>query len=119
MREKGISKNDYIFCDNAASERIEELKRAGYNVKTSNKEVLAGIDFVKSKTLYIHKNSLNLINEIETYRWKEDGAGGVIDEPVKKNDHALDAMRYAIFTEAERVELSTSFRKQTSKKFII
>ena len=32
------------------------------------------------------------------YSWDSNKAKKGIEEPVKKNDHAVDALRYAIFT---------------------
>jgi phage terminase large subunit len=57
--------------------------------------------------LYIHASSTNLINELKTYKWKTDKDGKVIDkEPVKLNDHATDAMRYAVFTKLKQPALT-------------
>lgn len=49
--------------------------------------------------LFIFKTCPNLINEIKTYRWQEEK-----DEPVKKNDHALDELRYYIMSLREEPE---------------
>ncbi|MBP3431672.1 MAG: terminase family protein [Clostridia bacterium] len=65
-----------------------------------NKDLFAGISVVKSylKTadgrsrLFIFKNCTNLIREIKSYWW---GKG---DEPIKKDDHSLDEMRYYLMT---------------------
>jgi phage terminase large subunit len=48
--------------------------------------------------LYITKRSINLLKEIRSYKWKTDKDGRVLDEPVKFNDHAMDAGRYGVFT---------------------
>ena len=61
------------------------------------KDVKKGIDSVKSFPLRISASSSNLIKEIKFYKWKEDKDGNVLEEPVKFNDHAVDAMRYAIY----------------------
>ena len=63
-----------------------------------NKDIFAGIAKVKSylageghgPKLYIFKNCVNLIREIKSYFW------GMGDSPVKKDDHALDELRYYI-----------------------
>lgn len=96
----GMTKTGEIFCDAAEPKTIEELFRAGYNVKPADKDVWAGIQKVKSMPLYITENSLNLLKEIKNYKWKLDKDGNVKpeEEPVKMNDHALDALRYAVFT---------------------
>lgn len=102
-----ISQHDEIFCDAAEPKTIEELHRCGYNVKPADKDVYAGIMKVKSMPLYIHASSTNLINELKTYKWKTDKDGKVIDkEPVKLNDHATDAMRYAVFTKLKQPALT-------------
>ena len=37
----------------------------------------------------------NLIREKQAYAWKED-RNGVKDQPVKRDDHAMDAERYGV-----------------------
>ncbi|HTE27045.1 PBSX family phage terminase large subunit [Flavitalea sp.] len=94
----GITKNDEIFCDNAEPKTIEELVRAGYNAKPAVKAVTEGIRMMKSMPIYVTERSVNLIKEFKSYKWKIDKDGKVLDEPVKFNDHALDASRYGVFT---------------------
>jgi PBSX family phage terminase large subunit len=54
---------------------------------------------------YIHSKCSNLISQIGSYRWKTV-RGVDKDEPVKENDHAVDAARYVIFSrEAGRVRV--------------
>ena len=57
-----------------------------------------GIDFVKRKNLHVHEDAINLDKEIRAYKWKETKDGITLDEPVKFNDHAMDAIRYGLFT---------------------
>lgn len=102
-KEIGLSKTIEIFCDNAEPKTIEELKRAGYNAKPADKDVTEGIRKVKSMPLYITENSPNFIKEIKGYKWRSDQDGKVVkdkdkDEPVKLNDHGMDALRYGVFT---------------------
>lgn len=99
----GVSKTIEIFCDNAEPKTIEELQRSGYNAKPADKDVTEGIRKVKSMPLYICENSSNIVTEIKAYKWRTDANGKVVkdkdrDEPVKMNDHAMDALRYAVFT---------------------
>ena len=43
----------------------------------------------------VTKRSLNLINEIRNYKWKEDKiTGELLNVPIDKYNHALDAVRY-------------------------
>ena len=90
-----------IYCDSAAPERIEELKKAGLNAKKAYKgknSVKDGIDFIKRSKLHITRGSVNLLKELSGYTYKQDRDGVVHDEPVKFNDHAMDAFRYGIYT---------------------
>ena len=87
-----------VYCDAAEPKSIEELYRSGINAQAANKEVWAGILKVKSYPLFVHKDSKDIIRELQSYKWRKDKNDNVIDEPVKQNDDGLDAMRYAIFT---------------------
>lgn len=92
-------KQKIIKADSAEPDRIEEIKRAGFYIEGSKKgknSIKDGIDVVKRKVLYITKDSSELLKEIRSYKWKEDKDGKILDEPVKFNDHAISAMRYAI-----------------------
>lgn len=99
-RYKGlkVKKGRPIYCDAAEPKTIEELVRAGYNAMAADKDVTEGIRKVKSMPLYITKKSINLLKEIRSYKWKTGKDGRVLDEPVKFNDHAMDAGRYGVFT---------------------
>lgn len=87
-----------IYADSAEPARIEEIARAGFDIHAANKNVLDGIDHLKSHKLHIDKNSINLIAEIRAYKYKEDRDGNVKEEPVKFRDHLLDAARYCTYT---------------------
>ena len=65
-----------------------------------NKDMFTGISAVKrylksvdgTTKLFIFKNCVNLISEFKSYWW---GKG---DNPIKKDDHALDELRYYIMS---------------------
>lgn len=98
MQQSDLKSFSYIYADNAEPDRIMEIYRAGFNVKPAAKEVLNGIDMVKRSPLYVVRGSKNLIAELDTYSWKQDKEGHYLDSPEKQNDHACDALRYAIYT---------------------
>ena len=85
-----------IYADSAEPQRIEELKRARLNCYPADKDVKLGIDLVKRQNIKITKRSINVIKEIRGYQRKKDKDGKVLEEPVKFNDHILDAIRYAV-----------------------
>jgi len=91
-----------IYADSAEPARIEEIERHGYNVIPADKSVKDGIDYVKRHRIRIAERCVNTIKEIRNYKWKEDRNGNILDEPVKYMDHAMDAMRYAVYTRAKQ-----------------
>jgi phage terminase large subunit len=90
--------NAVIYADAAEPKSIEEIYKAGINIQQADKDVWAGIVGVKSYPLFVKYGSANLIRELQGYKWKKDKNDNVLEEPVKANDDAVDAMRYAIFT---------------------
>lgn len=100
---------DFIYCDSAEPARIEELKQAGFNVWPADKNVKTGIDYVKRFSIIINPESIDLIKEIKSYKWKEDKNGIILEEPVKYNDHCLDALRYAVFSHRKYLDTVSTF----------
>lgn len=101
---RGISKSDYIYADNAEPARIEEIKRAGYNVYPANKDVKYGISRVKASDIRLHYSAKNILKESKSYQWKQSADGSPLEEPVKMFDHAMDALRYAIVGMTDKVQ---------------
>lgn len=98
LKSLGISEWDEIIADAAEPDSIAEMYNAGFNMFPAVKDVWAGIMKVKSMPLYVLKSSTNLIKELGSYKWKKDKNDKILEEPVKENDHAVDALRYAVFT---------------------
>jgi PBSX family phage terminase large subunit len=94
-------KRQPIYCDNAEPDKIADLRNAGFNAIGAKKDVIAGINKVKEYKLHIVNNDSVLKYEMENYEFKKNGSGEVTDEPVKLHDHYMDAMRYAIYTNAK------------------
>lgn len=95
MADAGLPLSTKIVCDYARPEIIEELVRSGLNAVNAIKNVIEGIDAVKSYKLFYHHESINMSKEFRNYKWKSQGER-LLDEPVKLFDDALDAMRYAV-----------------------
>jgi phage terminase large subunit len=77
------------------------LSQAGINALPALKgpdSVRAGIDYLKSVKVHIVQGSMNIVGEQGTYRWKQDKLGADLPEPVAFKNHAMDAVRYGIFT---------------------
>ena len=94
---------DYIYCDGARPEIIEEMVQEGLPAKPALKgpgSVFTGIMFIKSlhksERLYYSKYCINHFKEIDSYIWDKNQK--VKEVPIKKNDHLMDSHRYAIHT---------------------
>lgn len=86
-----------VFCDAANPDKIEEFKQNGYNAKGGVKDVTAKIQTTKQTKLHISSLCSNTLREIKGYKWKSDKDGVVLDEPVKLDDHAMDALGYNVY----------------------
>ena len=93
-----------VYPDPENPSAIEVLNQKGVSVSEVIKgkdSVQSGInkvrELLKSNRLFIHKSCVNLISELETYSYPEKKADhSEAENPIKENDHALDALRYAI-----------------------
>lgn len=95
LLKANVKSYEPIFADAAEPQRIEEIRRAGFNIRPANKAVKDGIDFIKSNKLFIHAHSSNMLKEIRSYKYQTNNERrNISEEPVKLNDHAMDAMRY-------------------------
>jgi PBSX family phage terminase large subunit len=91
-----------IYIDPSAAAFKLELGRMGMHTIDANNDVESGIQMMTSEmykgNLFIMEGCNNLIREIESYVWDSKAAEKGYDQPVKKNDHAVDALRYVIAT---------------------
>jgi len=92
-------KKTEIIADSAEPKSIEEIRRSGFNIKGVLKcKVSTGIDIMKRYKINITKRSLNTIKEFRNYYWLQNKDGDYTNEPVKKFNHSIDAVRYAVMT---------------------
>ncbi|QJD53950.1 terminase large subunit [Streptomyces phage Galactica] len=98
---KGVRPDWWVLDPSAASFRIQ-LYEDGVTARLANNEVKSGINTVGSllttDRLKVHRSCEGFIDEIPGYSWDEKASGKGNDEPIKADDHSLDAGRYAIFT---------------------
>lgn len=92
-----------IYIDpSAASFRLELAKQGVTNLYEAKNEVADGIRLVSSLlgngTLKITAKCANLIKEFQSYVWDPKSFKTGEDRPLKESDHALDALRYAMYT---------------------
>jgi len=93
---KEFRRSRIIWADSAEPDRIEEIRRAGFNAKAAHKIIQVGIDSVKRMVCHIYSGSVDLISEHRSYSWRKDKNGNVLDIPIDWANHLMDAKRYAI-----------------------
>ncbi|WP_435279197.1 phage terminase large subunit [Streptomyces sp. 1222.5] len=110
-----------VICDHDAEDRATLEKHLGLSTNAAKKTVSDGIQAVQSRLkvqgdgrprLFILRDALverdpelveaslpmGSVEEVTGYVWavKPGNAGGLKEEPVKKDDHAMDALRYMV-----------------------
>lgn len=102
---------NYVMCDSASPERIDELVLNNINAASVKKtEVNFGIYWLLGYDIVIHKGCTNFIREISSYRWEEDKFGNALPKPVGMDDHGIDALRYAFNTPMHAGEIRAGKR---------
>lgn len=92
-----------VIVDPSAESFQLQLRRDGIKgITDADNSVLDGIRLMASllatRRLVVHRSCKALIREIPGYSWDDRQAELGIDKPIKVNDHAVDAARYALLT---------------------
>lgn len=91
-----------IYMDPSAEAFQLELRRRNMHVVHAKNDVLDGITYTCSEmakgNLFICEECVNTIRQIESYVWDSRAAQRGEDCPVKVEDDACDALRYAIYS---------------------
>lgn len=90
-----------VEADSARPETISYMNKKGFKIKGVEKwsgSVEDGIAYLRSfDKIIIHPRCKNTIFEFKHYKYKVDARSGQItDKIVDKNNHLIDALRYAI-----------------------
>jgi len=103
MIPHNVRRNQIVYADSAEPDRIQELKTAGFNVKPALKQINPGIDYCKQLKIHVHSTSINTLKELRAYSWRKDKDGNATDIPIDFMNHAMDQMRYALYTSKKKV----------------
>jgi len=90
-----------VLVDPAASSFIATLRTLKrYRVGFADNEVISGIRLtaksLANEEIYIYKDCVNLIDEIQNYVWDDKASAIGLDKPLKLGDHACDSLRYGV-----------------------
>ena len=96
---KGYSK-ERIRADCAEPKSNDELRRLGISRLTKASKgadsVRHGIDTIQQYRIIVKPSCQNTISELSSYIWAKNNDGSGKDKPVDKNNHLMDALRYAM-----------------------
>lgn len=86
-----------IYCDPSEPANVQTLQRNDLDARGAENAVTPGIQHVASLRdgLRVAAHCQNVRNEFSQYQYKD---GGDSDDPLKQHDHAMDALRYALFS---------------------
>jgi phage terminase large subunit len=102
------AKGATVYADSADPGMIGTMQRKGVNVRGVKKgpdSIEFGIGLVQTRLrvqgdgkprLTVDPNCLNTIREFESYERARANDGGMKEKPIDKNNHAMDAIRYAV-----------------------
>lgn len=104
-----------VYPDPEAPAAIAEMRKRGVNVRDVIKgkdSIKNGIDAVRERLkagkLRIHSSCRNTIMEFETYAYADRKPDHNEEEnPIKENDHMMDAIRYPVMMRAMRNHKAT------------
>ena len=101
-----------VYVENIAdpenAEDRAEMRKAGIKTRLARKDIAKGIELIQMKlkvkddgkpSLKFFKTCRNTCREVPSYHYsKGTDSKNPADVPVKKNDHTIDALRYALNT---------------------
>ena len=98
-----------VVIDPSAASFIAEIEKRGFKVKKAKNDVLNGI---RATGTALEKQRIKFLDcceetlkEFGSYIWDEKAVESGNDKPVKDFDHAMDAIRYFVYTILDRKSL--------------
>ena len=107
LAAQGIARHINIWADAAEPKSIAEIGvQTGLNIRACDKSAPVRSDRLKFQIQWMQgwdirvtKSSVNLIKESRNYTWAKDRDGRATNAPIDTWNHALDSLRYALFSE--------------------
>lgn len=107
-----------FYCDPSEPANIETFRRRGLDARPAENDVIPGIQHVTAMEdeLRVVDACQSVINEFGQYQYKDSDDR---DDPIKQNDHAMDGLRYALFTHENGPQVTRRRRHSTPSKHSI
>lgn len=113
-RVRAYTKGEVVITD-VNPQNVADYNRLGTPARAAKKgpgSIEAGINWLKQFNIVIHPDCKNFKEEISKYKYKEDKNGNVLPIAVDKDNHLMDALRYAY----EPVMLSKEIKVRDRKR---
>lgn len=100
---KHINKSAMFYYDYAEADRGAEMQSRGYAVQRAFKNIAMGISHCQGQRIVLDDSGdygQKACDEVQSYTWEKDPEDDskYIDEPIDKDNHFCDSMRYALTT---------------------
>lgn len=93
-----LIRGETVTCDNNKL-NIHELITIGISAIPAKKgpgSVQRGIEWIRRQKIVVDPGCSELINELRRYKFRQGRDGRVLSEPCDRDNHWIDAMRYAL-----------------------
>jgi len=94
-----------IACDSAEPKSIQELLSLGLPVHPVRKgpdSIQHGIQWLRQQEIILSPACPGLRAELAAYQWQRDKDGAVLPRPRDRDNHLIDALRYALEGDMDR-----------------
>lgn len=101
---KQVMNKELVIADSAEPRLIEEIKRAGLNIRPCVKgagSIAEGIFLMTDYKIIVTEDSTNIIKELNNYIWNDRKSG----QPIDMFNHAIDGIRYYVSHNLKKVQI--------------
>lgn len=99
-----------VICDSAEPKSIAELRLLGVNARPARKgpdSVMHGVQWLQGHTLVVDTRCTGMRAELAGYVWQRDRDGRSLPQPRDRDNHLIDAMRYALENDSQSRRIFT------------
>lgn len=103
-RLRAFAGSAYVVCDSAEPKSIADLRRYGVSALPARKgpdSLMHGVQWLRAQEIVVDPRCRNLIRELTLYQWQRDREGNILRQPRDRDNHLIDALRYALEGEME------------------
>jgi len=115
QRLSPYGKKGPIACDSAEPKSIAELRSLGLSVYPARKgpdSVLHGVQWLRQQEIILSPRCPKLREELTRYQWQKDRDGNSLPRPMDRDNHLIDALRYALEEDMEGRRAFTGSREE-------